>query len=379
MNHPAMPAPFDFSKAPLLVIWESTRSCALACDHCRADADLRVDPRELNTAEGKKLIDSVAEMGTPIMILSGGDPLNRPDLEDLVRHGKSRGLRMGTIPAATPNLTRERLQSLRDAGLDQVAFSLDGAEAKTHDGFRRTPGAFAKVLQAVGWAHELGLPVQINSCFGAFNWAEFDALLSLVSGLPIAFWEVFFLIPVGRGARLGGLTPEQMEKAYERLHRLTKEVPFVVKLTEGQPFRRHVLQAEKGAGAAARTEAAVARPASLRAGIRLPKRAVNAGDGFMFVDHIGDICPSGFLPVTRGNVRVSDLATVYREDPFFKGLRDHSLLEGRCGVCEYREPCGGSRARAWAVTGNEHAEDASCAFVPARAHDFYQVGGGHSS
>jgi radical SAM protein len=362
------PAPFDFARAPLLVIWESTRSCALACDHCRADADLRVDPRELTTAEGFRLIDSVRDMGTPIFVLSGGDPLNRPDLEKLIRHGKSRGLRVGTIPAATKNLTRERLVSLRDAGLDQVAFSLDGAAAATHDAFRRAPGAFELVLQGVRWAHELGMPVQINTCFGAFNWKEFDDLVALVSGLPIAFWEVFSLIPVGRGARLGGLTPEQLETLYARMHRLTKEVSFVVKLTEGQPFRRHVLQAERGtgAGAAARAEDAVARPASVRSGIRLPKRAVNAGDGFLFVDHVGEICPSGFLPVPRGNVRTHELASVYREDPLFVALRDHSLLEGRCGACKYREACGGSRARAWAVTGNPHAEDPACAYIPAR-------------
>jgi AdoMet-dependent heme synthase len=268
MHPQATPPPFDFAKAPLLVIWESTRSCALACDHCRADADLRQDPRELSTAEGKALIRQVKAMGTPIMILSGGDPLNRPDLEELIAHGKSLGLRMGTIPAATPKLTKERLASLRDAGLDQVAFSLDGATAASHDGFRRTPGAYAKVLEAVGWAHELGLPVQLNTCFGAWNWGEFEELVSLVQGLPLAFWEVFFLIPVGRGARLGGLTPERMEAAYERLHRLTKEVPFVVKLTEGQPFRRFVAQAERRAGAGAAARAGSRRDRSPRGGPR---------------------------------------------------------------------------------------------------------------
>lgn len=363
-----LPSAFDFSKAPLLVIWESTRSCSLACAHCRADADLRVDPRELTTEEGFRLADSVAELGAPIFILSGGDPLNRPDLEALVRHAKGRGLRVGTIPAATASLTRERLASLRDAGLDQVAFSLDGATAASHDRFRRMPGAYDRVLRAVRDAHELGLPVQLNTCFGAWNWSEFEALIELVKGLPLAFWEVFFLIPVGRGAQLGGLTPAQMEAAYERLHRLTKEVPFVVKLTEGQPFRRHVSQAEAkaGSGRAARVEAAVARPASLRAGLRLPKRAVNAGDGFMFVDHVGDICPSGFLPLVRGNVRTHDLAAVYRDDPFFRGLRDHSLLKGRCGRCEFREACGGSRARAWAVTGDAWAQDPACEHEGAR-------------
>ncbi len=366
LQHPAsLPAPFDFSQAPLLVIWETTRSCALACDHCRADADTTVHPNELSTEEGKNLIDQVKAMGTPIMILSGGDPLNRRDLEELIRHGKSAGLRMGTIPAATPNLTRERLASLKEAGVDQIAFSLDGATAASHDAFRRAPGAFDIVLRAAREARALGIPIQVNSCFGAWNWHEFDALAALVSTLDIAFWEVFFLILVGRGAKLGGLTPAQFEEGFAKLRKMTQEKPFVVKLTEGQHFRRFALQQEAGAGA--RVEHVVARPASLRAGLRLPKRAVNAADGFMFVDHLGDICPSGFLPVRRGNVRADGLAKIYRYDDFFRGLRDHSRLKGKCGGCEYREICGGSRARAWATTGDAWASDASCAYEPGLA------------
>ncbi|MDE2490598.1 MAG: radical SAM protein, partial [Elusimicrobia bacterium] len=262
--HPRRPAPFDFSKAPLLVIWETTRSCALACSHCRADADLTRDPRELSTAQGKDLIDQTAAMGTPILVLSGGDPLVREDLEELVAHGRARGLRVGTIPAATPNLTRARLARLKDAGLDQVAFSLDAADAAGHDSFRKAPGAFAHVMNGVRWAGELGLPMQINTCLGAWNIADFERIVDFVSALPIAFWEVFFLIPVGRGAALGGLTPEQFERVFARLRRLSQEADFVVKLTEGQHFRRHVLraEAEAGAGAAARAERTVARPAS---------------------------------------------------------------------------------------------------------------------
>lgn len=361
------PAPFDFAKAPLLVIWETTRSCSLACAHCRANADTTVDPNELTTAEGFALIDQVVAMGTPILVLSGGDPLNRVDLEELTRYGKSKGLRMGTIPAATGALTRARLASLKAAGLDQVAFSLDGATALEHDTFRRTPGAFAKVMEAVNWAHELGLSVQINTCLGAWNAASFEKIVELVSSLPISFWEVFFLIPVGRGAALGGLTPEQTETVYDRLHRLTKEQDFVVKLTEGQPFRRFVMRKEAaaGAGAAARTEHAVGRSSNVRAGIRMPNRAVNAGDGFMFVDHLGGICPSGFLPLVRGNVRADSLAQVYREDQLFNDLRDHDRLEGKCSVCEFRQPCGGSRARAWATTANIHAPDPACGYTPA--------------
>ena len=272
--------PFDFAQAPLLVIWETTRSCALACGHCRANADMTQHPNELTTTEGKFLIDQVKAMGTPIMIFSGGDPLNRKDLEELIRYGKSAGLRIGTIPAATPALTRERLASLQKAGVDQIAFSLDGATAASHDAFRRAPGAFDIVMRAAREARAMGIPIQINSCFGAWNWHEFDALAELVSTLDISFWEVFFLIPVGRGAKLGGLTPAQFEEGFAKLRTMTQEKTFVVKLTEGQHFRRFALQQEAaaGAGAADRVERTVARPASLRLGLRLPMRAVNRSE-----------------------------------------------------------------------------------------------------
>jgi AdoMet-dependent heme synthase len=328
----------DFAKAPLLVIWETTRSCALACAHCRASADMRRDPDELSTTEGKALIDQVKAMGTPILILSGGDPLNRVDLEELIRHAKAQGLRVGTIPAATDNLTKERLRALKEAGLDQVAFSIDGAVAQTHDTFRRTPGAFDKIMQGIQWAQELGIPIQINTCLSAWNWAEFDDLLLLVRSLPIVFWEVFFLIPVGRGVSLGALNPQQMELAMERLGRLAKTAPFIVKLTEGQQF--------------------------LRFARRRPGRQVNAGDGFMFIDHLGGICPSGFLPEVRGNVRTDDPGKIYREDALFTGLRDHSRLKGKCQRCEYKEDCGGSRSRAKAMTGDAWASDPTCAYQP---------------
>ncbi len=210
--------------------------------------------------------------------------------------------------------------------MDQVAFSLDGATAVSHDTFRRVPGAW--------------------------NWHEFDALAELVSGFGVAFWEVFFLIPVGRGAKLAGLTPEQFEEVFAKLGPMVREKPYIIKLTEGQHFRRFGVPA---------------RASGVCAGLQLPPRAVNAGDGFLFIDHRGEICPSGFLSVSRGNVRADGLAATYRYDSLFTGLRDHSRLQGKCGVCEYREICGGSRSRAWATTGDVWAEDPACAYRPVRS------------
>ncbi|TBR23503.1 TIGR04053 family radical SAM/SPASM domain-containing protein [bacterium] len=346
----------DFAKAPLLVIWESTRSCALACKHCRAAALMGRDPEELTTAEGFRIIDEAAAMGTPLFIVSGGDPLQRPDLPELIRHGKERGLRMGTIPAATPRLTRERLAELKAAGVDQVAFSLDAPSAAAHDGFRGVDGSFAKVLEAVGWAHELDIPVQINTCFAAWNFKDLDAMAEIVQGLGIVFWEVFFLVPTGRGKAMDGLSAEQFEHAFAKLYALSQKVKFVVKLTEAQHYRRYTVQQET---LRRRAGAAPARPTM---GASAP--AVNAGKGFLFVDHRGDVYPSGFLPMVIGNVRKATLQSLYREHPLMLGLRDPARLTGKCGVCEFRVVCSGSRARAYAMTGDPFGAEEACAYEP---------------
>lgn len=366
------PPAVDFDTTPFLIIWETTRSCALACRHCRADAILGRDPGELSTQEGYKLLDEAADMGVPIVVLSGGDPLNRPDLEDLIAYGKSRGLRMGTIPAATPNLTLERIRSLRAAGVDQIAFSLDAPTAELHDGFRRTPGAFAKTLEGVHYAHWSGVPLQINTCFGAWNLQYLEQMVELVTSLKVVFWEVFFLVPQGRGREMEGLTPAQFEAVFERLRRLNREVPFVIKITEAQHYRRFVIRRERQAAEAegdssradGRIEHALARQRGVNGGMGLSPKAVNSGKGFLFVDHLGNICPSGFLPISVGNVRTTSIAKAYRESPLFRDLRDPAKLKGKCGLCEFADVCGGSRARAYALSADPLESDPSCLYQP---------------
>ncbi|MBI4422925.1 MAG: TIGR04053 family radical SAM/SPASM domain-containing protein [Elusimicrobia bacterium] len=358
----------DFDVAPFLVIWETTRSCALACRHCRASAILGRDPGELSTEEGKRLLTDAAGMGCPIFILSGGDPLNRPDLDALIVHGKAAGLRMGTIPAATASLTRERLLRLRDAGLDQLAFSLDGPTAELHDGFRGVPGAFDLTLRAAGWAREAGVPLQINTVLAAWNYRYLEEMVRLVSRLKVVFWEVFFLIPIGRGTAEASLTAEQFEAVFDRLHRLNAEQDFVIKLTEAPHYRRFVIQREAGKKdgreAAKRIQHIIARPRGAGGSLGLSPQAVNAGKGFAFVDYLGNVCPSGFLPIVAGNVRERTLSSLYRTSPVFVTLRDPKLLKGKCGLCEFSRICGGSRARANAVTGDPLASDPFCAYEP---------------
>lgn len=360
----------DFNLAPLLVIWEVTRSCELACRHCRASAENKRAPRELSTEEGFRLINDVAAMGTPLMIFSGGDPLQRDDLEELIRYGKAAGLRVGTIPATTPRLTRERLVSLQEAGVDQIAFSIDGATEAEHDDFRRVEGSFKLAMQGAAWARELGLPLQANTVFGAWNAHRFDALADLVESLGVVFWEIFMLVPTGRGSELQGCSAEQIEELFAKIHAFSKRVKFMVKITEGQHYRRFVAQQRAAAPAMpaggphghGHGHGHGARPEFFAI------KVVHAGNGFCFVDHTGQVCPSGFLPIECGNVRDTSIIDIYRSHPLFKQLKDFSLLEGRCAVCEYLGVCGGgSRARAYAMTGELLASDPSCAHHPRAA------------
>ena len=343
----------DFNRAPLLLIWEVTRSCELACRHCRASAENRRDPRELTTEEGYRLIDDVASMGTPLIVFTGGDPLQRDDLECLIRHAREAGLRVGTIPATTERLTRERLASIKDAGIHQVALSIDGAMASEHDDFRRVPGSFDRAIQGAAWARELGIPLQANTVFGSWNLHRFDALAELVERLEVVFWEVFLLVPTGRGSVLQGCSPDQIEALYAKIRMLSQRVQFVTKITEGQTYRRYVAQHEGGAGGAGYGKCFYA------------KRVVHAGNGFCFVDHCGNVCPSGFLPIECGNVRDLSVVDVYRNHELFEQLRDSSLLHGKCASCEFLSVCGGgSRARAFAMTGDLFASDPTCAHIP---------------
>ncbi|MDE2237091.1 MAG: radical SAM/SPASM domain-containing protein, partial [Elusimicrobia bacterium] len=237
--------------------------------------------------------------------------------------------------------------------------SLDGPDAALHDSLRGVPGAFERTLEAAGWARELGLPLQINTCFSRSNAHALEAMIELVCRLGVVFWEVFFLIPVGRGVELGGLSPQEFEDAFERLRQLEAGAGFVVKLTEGQHYRRYLAQHGGLAAGAAKG------PGS-RGGATATKVAVNAGKGFAFVDYRGDICPSGFLPLAAGNVRTDSIAKVYRDSDLFLALRDPSRLKGKCGACEFRVVCSGSRARAHAMTGDYLASDPGCLYEPAR-------------
>jgi radical SAM protein len=363
----------DFAQAPFLVIWETTQACALACRHCRASARPWRDPQELSTEEGRRVVRQTAEMGTPLIVFSGGDPVSRPDLADLISEGKRCGLRTATIPAATEALTADLLGLLKAAGLDQLALSLDFPDAALHDAFRGVPGAFEKTMRAVAWAHAVSLPLQINTTVCADSLPFLERMAAFVETLGIVFWEVFFLVPTGRGSVLGGLRPEECERLFALLHAVQEKGSFIVKVTEAPHYRRHVAQhVRRSAGPHARPHGAVTMPSLLTTSegpghtVGLAPRGVNAGNGFLFVSHRGEVFPSGFLPVAVGSVREGTLADIYRHAPLLRALRDPDLLKGRCGRCEFRQICGGSRSRAFALTGDPFATDPWCAYQPGR-------------
>ncbi|MFB6117103.1 radical SAM protein [Halosegnis sp.] len=332
----------DYDETPLIVTWEVTQACSLACDHCRADAVEQRHPDELSTAEGKRLIDQVAAFDpAPVLVFSGGDPLERPDLFDLLDYATER-VPTAVTPAPTAALDRETVTRFADLGVRRMALSLDGATPARHDGFRGESGSFAAVQQAAAWAADVDLDVQVNTTVTATTAPELSAIADRVAELGAVMWEVFFLVPTGRGATLKGLDPARAESVLQWLHRHAREAPYRVITVEAPHYRRI---------------AAAERDGPARVG------STRAGRGFVFVSHTGEVYPSGFLPVAAGDVRETPLPEVYREADLLCALRDADGFDGPCGRCPHRRQCGGSRSRAYAVTGDPLASDPLCEWV----------------
>ena len=393
----------DFDQSPFLAIWEVTQSCDLACKHCRAAAQPLPHPDQLTHEEGKALIDQIADMHTPIFVFTGGDPLKRSDLYDLIRYAASKGVQVAVTPSATPLLTRDAIFKMKEAGVVRLGISLDGSTSEIHDAFRGLPGAWARTIQAIEWANEAGIPIQVHSTISRHNAHDLDGLCNLFEKLAIVMWNVFFLVPVGRGQLDDLLTGDDFEQVFGKIYELSHRVNFQIKTTEAMHYRRYLLQHNleerriahgnsvghghpqgpaKGTGFnpysnAAANEGALA-PEGKAAGYEpgtptadaqsrnmgWATRRVNDGKGFVFISHMGNVYPSGFLPIHAGNIRQTPLAEIYRNAPIFKALRDTSRLEGKCGACEYKEICGGSRARAYAVTGDPLAQEPCCIYQP---------------
>jgi radical SAM protein len=360
-ERPSSPHTIDTSWRPFVLVWECTQACELACKHCRADAQAQRHPDELTTAEAKALLADARRFGEgQIVVLSGGDPLVRDDLAELVEYGSDLGLRMTLTPSGTSSLTDDRVDALARAGLRRMALSVDGASPSAHDEFRQESGSFEETVRAARTAREDGLPLQINTTVCQETVDELPAIRDLVADLGAVLWSVFFLVPVGRGRVLEPIDPERAERVMQWLCDVSETAPFGVKTTEAPHYRRVALQSGDESGGTSQEGGGPGGPSD-----RIGRRGgITAGDGFAFVSHVGEVYPSGFLPQSAGNVREESVVDVYRNAPTFQALRDPDALGGKCGACEFRNVCGGSRSRAFAYTGDPLASDPLCAYRP---------------
>ena len=346
----------NFDQCPMLVIWEVTQACDLACVHCRASAQSERNPGELTTGQGYRLLDEIRSFGEPLMVFTGGDPLKRPDLYDLIRYSVRIGLRTNVTPSATPLLTAEAIQGFKDAGVTRMAISLDGPDAAMHDDFRGVPGTFDRAMFALRYARDIGLDTQFQSTVTRRNMHRLPEMAEIAKEVRTKMWSLFFLIVTGRAAAAEDLLAFEYEQVFEFMYELSKTAPFGVKTTEAMHYRRYVAQRVKAEHGVTQNENAK--------GVAWRTAGVSDGKGFVFVSHTGEIFPSGFLPVSGGNVLHDSLTGIYRNSDLFRSLRDTTQRGGKCGVCEYLKICGGSRSRAYASTGDFLAEDPRCIYQP---------------
>ncbi len=344
----------DFQHSPLIAFYEVTRACDLICKHCRACAQVNPNPDELSPQLSKHLIDQLASFEkTPTLVLTGGDPLKRDDIFELIAHARTAGLDVAITPSATPLMTTATIERLRDAGISRMAISIDGATSASHDAMRGVSGSFDCALRILTDARALDIPLQVNTTLTPTNLDEIDAMADLMAHAEIVLWSVFFIVPVGRANAANRLTPEQYELAFDRLWHHSQNQTYAIKTTEAPHYRRFISQQRK------RTHNATAP----RHGQRAPL-GVNDGKGIMFISHTGEIHPSGFLPITCGVFPFDHVVDVYQRSSTFQLLRDPTALHGKCGACEFRQICGGSRARAYALTGDLCAEEPDCIYIP---------------
>lgn len=346
-----------FAQSPAYVHWELTRACGLACEGCPMGSTPHRHPRELSTEEGRELIDDIVDFGTPLprLTFTGGDLMLRADACDLIAYATEKGLSVEAAGVASPLLTDEALTRLAASGAEAISLSLDGASAETHDRFRGVQGSFEQTVAAVRRAKEAGLAVYVNTLVAQHTLVEMQNVFDLLKTLPIDRWQLYFLISFGGSRELASIHPVQCEILMHWLYDITPNAPFAIRCMEAPHYRRVIFQRMKAEN---RSNAAIRR--ALAAG----DPGVTDGRGIIYVSHVGDVYPSFFLPLIAGNVRGKSIVRIYRQASLFKSLRDRDGLEGKCGTCEFRRLCGGSRARAYAATGDWMAADPLCAYQP---------------
>jgi radical SAM protein len=358
MAHGSGRGTHDFSRNPLLVYWEMTQACGLTCKHCRAEAMPSANPFELNTSESEAFLRQLTDFGAPLphLILTGGDPLRRKDLFPLIDFARGLGLEVSITPSTTPELTNAAITELKHHGIQSLGLSLDGSSAERHDGIRGIAGTFDRTIEAAKHAGCLGLPIQVNTLVAEETVDDLPAIYELLrTSFPVMRWSLFFLISVGRGKALNEVSPEQGERIMNWVLDLVPKAPFTVKTTEAPSYRRLALETMIASG----MPSAEMKKSSVYQGFQ-----IRDGHGIVFVSNLGDIYPSGFLPLRCGNVRKDSLVNVYRHSETFQAFHAPDQFHGKCGMCEYSHICGGSRARAYAHTGDALGSDPFCPYEP---------------
>jgi radical SAM protein len=355
------PSPYtqeDFARSPFVTFYEVTRACDLVCKHCRACAQPNRHPHELKHEQSVELIRQIASFPKkPVLVFTGGDPMKREDIYDLTAWAVACGLNVAMTPSATPLVTREAVEKLHQAGMSRLAVSLDAADAETHDDFRGVPGSFDRTLEILRDARAIGMPVQVNTTITRRNVRQVDQIAELLATLDITLWSVFFLIPVGRGMAEQRIEPWEYEMVFDRLWCHAQRQPYGIKTTEAHHYRRFVLQRQ---GDPQRQPDGRMPPGRIQ---RAPL-GVNDGKGVFFISHTGSVYPSGFMPILCGKFPEESVADVYQNSELLQSLRDGDRLKGKCGSCEYRQICGGSRARAYALTRDPLAAEPDCVYMP---------------
>ena len=380
---------FDIREKPFIVFWELTRACMLACKHCRAKAQKKRHPDELTTEETFKVIDMLREFGKPypLVVVTGGDPLMREDVFEIIEQASSSGIRVAIAFSGTPLATRDKIERMKDSGVARIAISIDGSSAEVHDSFRGIKGTFETSMKIIDNAIDVGIPVQINTTVTKFNLHDLPGMVRLCMSKGVVLWDVFFVVPTGRAKAEYMPTSQEFEDVLCWLYDVSK-LGLNVKSSAACHLRRVEYMRDRGVmpetgelydelkrsleglegmeKGEKRAIVAGAHGRSLaRDGIKR-MMGITDGRGMFFISHVGEVYPSGFLPLVAGNVREKTLKEIYMESPVFQDLKDPERLKGKCGRCEFRYVCGGSRARAYAVYGDYLAQEPRCIYRPGK-------------
>lgn len=381
MTRPPWMIRTDFSEAPIFVCWEATKACLLSCRHCRARAISNAQPGELDTLEAFKIIDQLLEFGEPYpaLLLTGGDPLMRSDFFELIEYAKRKDIYVAVAASVTPRLNQDSISHMRDSGVDIMSVSLDGATPETHDRIRGIQGTWKATIDVLRLARELGLRTQANTTVMRSNTTQLADIFHLAKENGAVAWEVFFLIRTGRGASLESLDASESEEVMNFLYEAAL-YGIPVRTAEGPSFRRIRIQRQNNESTppsgqlyrklADRLRELEDKPTDLP---KFKLTHTSDGRGIMFVSHTGEVYPSGFLPINCGNAPEQNLRMIYRTNPTFLALKDSSNLKGRCGICEFKTICGGSRSRAYAELNDPFEEDPICPYHPSMLQVEYAV------